>query len=201
MQVIALGDLATRLKNFFGLRGRIPSTMDETVVPVLIAGDATDSLFAQQPVTCQGLAVLTFSVTAGLGMIQNLTPNLVVKVDGVLASDNSAAATAQLLVADLARNQAVLTLGGLGTSVQLSLPPVVGANSLPGQSVISSGNGAGFPGVNGKAFSQFKVPAGGTIYVPMGVVLYPNDALIFQGPAVAAVSTSLVFYHRESVRI
>lgn len=51
---IQLGELANRIRRAFDVRGRMPLALDETVVPVLIVGDATDFPFSLDPLGFAG---------------------------------------------------------------------------------------------------------------------------------------------------
>lgn len=57
---IQVGDIANRLRRAFDIRGRIPTSLDETIVPVAIVRNADELPFALDP--------------AGVGGFFNLTP-------------------------------------------------------------------------------------------------------------------------------
>jgi hypothetical protein len=51
---IGLGDIANRLRRALDIRGRIPTALDETIVPVVLVRDANGPPFALDPSICSG---------------------------------------------------------------------------------------------------------------------------------------------------
>jgi hypothetical protein len=56
---IQLGDIANRLRRAFDIRGRIPTALDETIVPTTLVRDAGVLPFALDPAECAGALELT----------------------------------------------------------------------------------------------------------------------------------------------
>lgn len=56
---IGLGDIANRLRRSLDIRGRIPTQLDETIVPVVLVRDANELPFVLDPAEAGGMAELT----------------------------------------------------------------------------------------------------------------------------------------------
>jgi len=201
MLTIQFGDLATRIVRGLGVRGRVPTGLDETVVPVVMAQDLTDRLYAQNPAYVGGVVSATLIVNPWVLVWQNLTPGLIVSIDRLVLQDAQAVAVRATLQVYLLRGQAALTQG----TVLNAFTTVFNQQStvaIPAATVYSTGNPAVLPGVVPQQnFMSVSVPAAGSTIADVGVVLYPNDALIIQGPAVAGSLVTGWWQGREFQRV
>lgn len=72
---IGLGDIANRLRRALDVRGRIPTALDETIVPVVLVRDASAPPFALDPSTLSGQRELAAIVgVQGTIAIANIGP-------------------------------------------------------------------------------------------------------------------------------
>lgn len=72
---IQLGEIANRLRRALGVTGRIPTALDETVVPVAIVADSWDVPFALDPVyAAAGQDVTGLAAIRGQAAIVNIGP-------------------------------------------------------------------------------------------------------------------------------
>ena len=188
MLQINVGDIGARIVRALGIRGRVPVSLDEMVIPTVLLQDQTDSLYAQNPAEVACLFQLVgANVNAGAYVIQNLKPDVVVKVDRVVFQDGSSVAPTVNLSIGLARAQLnLLQATDLGSSSAVLNQDA--SNVVRSQCRVSTGNPAAVPGVGRVDFLQVKPIIGQLFEVKLGVVLYQDDAIIFSLPPGALTS-------------
>jgi hypothetical protein len=195
MLTIQLGDLATRIVRGLGIRGRIPTQLDEVAVPVVVVQDLTDALFAQNPAT---FAIPNSAVGAAASVatstICNNTPNTIVSLDTLTIQNTQAVADTFTVI--IGRGTVPGGLAKAGAVLNQQSPAAVPPNAF-----VSSGSG-GVGGGSQATVLSILVPAGASVSTPIGAILYPHDCVICNS-TVAAVTASMItnWIGREFARI
>ena len=198
MLTINVGDIATRIVRGLGVRGRVPSTLDEVTVPVAILTNLTDPLFSQNPTIVTGQIGLAFAVNPYYQQWQNQTPNTVIAIDQLLLWDSSAAATAQNIFGTVARKQAFSTLASPSNQTGVMNTQQPTGACVPPMVITTQGNPAVNPLIALPDQFFWRVPAGGTTgYLTVGAILYPGDIFQLRGPGTLAVSIVGQWHGRE----
>lgn len=200
---INIGDFATRFKRGLGIKGRVPVGADETAVPVIIASDLTDPLFAQNPATFVAAGGFIGSTpNFWLIALYNGNPQLVTVIDNIQIGDASTTAPVTPILFYVGRN--VTDPGGgqlTGSSgiknIDVATTPLLLRMQTITRSVSSATNVFGVGGYT--QWGQF-FPVQNSIgpVIPCGIILYPGDLLGFSmGPEAATVSRFITMHGRE----
>jgi hypothetical protein len=194
MLTIQLGDMATRIVRALGIRGRIPTQLDEVVVPVCVAVNLTDSLFAQNPATFAATnSAIGGAATVATVTACNNTPNTTVAIDRISIQNTQAVPDTFSIIL----GRGVIPGGGVKLGAVLNQPS---PNFVPPNVFYSSANG----GVGGTqtVITSLLVPAGAQVSVDISAILYPRDCVIVNS-TVAAVTASMIvnWFGREFSRI
>lgn len=182
MLQLGLGDIATRIVRGLRTRGRMPITMDETMVPVASVIDLTDSLFAQNPATWGFYTVQSFAAQPGRVLFQNRSALLTEKIDHIQIINAGATAISYLIV--LYRSQANITLATALNGV-ITNQPSPQNTTTPAQITCSFNNQAGLAGVNSYTLGNPALAPNQIWEFDANVVLYAGDAIEIAGPGVA----------------
>jgi hypothetical protein len=178
--IIGLGDVATRIVRALTVRGRVPTQLDEIIVPTAQVVDLTDPIYAQNPTVWASSALIVGSVgNSAVGIVMNQTPGMVVAIDRVIL--DSLEAAADIYDFSIVRNAAA---AGVRASVIFNTPSPTPQAAMVTQ-LSTSGAAAG------TIFWQLPIAANGHIDTgQLGVILYPGDRLqitsVTQGAAVQA---------------
>lgn len=184
---IDAGDPTTGLRRAFGITGRIPLALDETVVPVAVIRDSSKPPFAVNPARCWGTTISVGTVaTAPASMLFNRVGTGIVAVVNRVVISTPGFAAAKRITFVLGRNG---TVGTIGNTAAPS-PGVVVAND---DNVNQISNQPGKPlctlygdpqaAALGVTFFQAWWAPSGTVNqprvfdFPSGVVLYEGSVL------------------------
>lgn len=199
---INIGDFGTRFKRGLGIKGRVPVGCDETAVPVIIAENLTDPLFAQNPATFSCILVVgpgdTINVKFG-ALWNGINPNVTAIVDHIVAMDVSTSAPVSPLLFWLGRN--VPNPGGGSQQIQTAILNQDGpgtARAILQQCQATNGSNAGNPFALWSQIGEYAAPQNGIFQMDLGAVLYPGDAFgVSNGPEAATVTRVVQLFGRE----
>lgn len=161
-----IGDLGGRTARAFGVRGQIPYALDPTIIPVVQVFDATNPIWAQDPIECMCPIVLTGAV-GGLRyfVIQNATQGLSVRIKQLTLQFTGASAVPCSLF--LARNAVKFGLSFSGA--QLNLPGGTARPAAPQAQVSDTTTGIT---ANAATIGQLSLQPNVIVQLPLDVVLY-----------------------------
>lgn len=184
MLTTQLGDLAARARRALHLTGRVPLSLDETIVPTAQLLDLTREPFSQYPRRWAFPFSFTPTVSlVGFCVVRNPAgSNAIVVFDNCLASLQGGSGTIVTLSIARQINGAVLTAVSQPTLLNI---PGLSTAFAPQKSITQFGNGT-IAGISGTAVAQY-VPAGSMVPMFYGVnetsvVLFPGDDAIVTLP-------------------
>jgi hypothetical protein len=192
---INFGDLSQRARRAFKLVGRLPLSLDETVLPVAVVAQLDQDPYRAEPRTWSWPATLTgTAVLSGLLEVGNpSTSSQLITVTGFVASPSVNGS----LTWGIVRGAAGLLAAGISQPVLLNTPN--GFLGQPGQSAtrFRSGQNAA---INAGAVGQVQAAALVPFQIQFNnpVVLYPGD-LFWLATQVTAVVWTVALFGAEYV--
>lgn len=165
-------EIVRALANIFSLKGKLSFVLDETLVPVVNAGDLARTPYLQFPRPCSELVTATGGAATFAYMGYMPAPNKVLQIGQlIISNDTGAAITAVIRILTGANLTAVpITVTGQMLDLGSEL-----AGRLLGSQTFTGFNAAGSLG-NG--FARINIPSASTvIWTPPapGISLFGND--------------------------
>jgi hypothetical protein len=171
-------EVADRLRRFFRTTGRIPTKLDETIVPVGLIGDLSETPYRLR--AGNGVGAVTVVGAAGLTSYGAINHPVALRGATVVRQIIIRNSTAGALNYAVSMVSADYVTGQISTDFLADVehnPPPTAANQTPGRLPVVISTGRAFP-LPGLEIASVGVAAGGVIILPCEYTLTPGWQLL-----------------------